>query len=687
MVGVASLDIRAQHQTAIDDQRHTLTQLSRVLAEDTSRYASVVDLVLRDVQSRIAELGIALPEQFRHDLAGEATFSLLRARVRDLSQASAIALIDATGRMVNSSRAWPPPTLDAHDRDFFQYFATHDDPAPYLGAVERSRVTDALTLFMARRIDGPHGEFLGVVVGALDIAELTGRYQAVLTQSGESITLLRRDGLVLARYPNGDTAVGQRLPPESAWYGVVAAGGGTYSSPGYLGPGPLIVSASPVSGYGMVVDFTIAESAALAGWRHQAIVTAAAALAASIGVVALFGVIAAQFRRLQRAAEALRAGERRIRDFAETGSDWFWEQDADLRFSWISVDSPVRRPEDQSYIGQTHWERAGADPADAAWAAHNADLAARRPFRDFRYHRLGRDGRELHVSISGNPVYDDAGRFIGYRGTGRDVTARMQAQEELREAKEQAEAASRVKSEFLATMTHELRTPLNAIIGFSEILTAGVPGRLNPKQAGYVEHIHEGGELLLRIVNDVLNLAQVDAGTLTLNEDEDVNVNRIADACIALIREQANAAGLRLSLDIEDRMPLLVVDPARLKQILLNLLSNAIKFTDPGGSVTLAIDRAEDGGVAFKVRDTGLGMTAAEIEVALQPFGQVDSSLSRRHNGTGLGLPLARTLAELHGGSLHVDSEKGRGTTMTVALPPSRVLADLDVSMMIAHAT
>ena len=142
----------------------------------------------------------------------------------------------------------------------------------------------------------------------------------------------------------------------------------------------------------------------------------------------------------------MRAGERRVRDLAETGSDWFWEQDADLRFIWISADSPVRRPEDQSYIGQTRWDRAGADPTDPHWAAHKADLETRRPFRDFRYHRLNRDGRELHVSISGNPVYDDACRFIGYRGTGRDVTARMQAQEELREAKEQAEAASRMKT-------------------------------------------------------------------------------------------------------------------------------------------------------------------------------------------------------------------------------------------------
>jgi PAS domain-containing protein len=358
-IGVASLDIHAQYQTAINDQRHTLTQLSRVLAEDTSRYTRVVDLVLRDVQSRIAELGILTPEQFRHDLANEAIYRLLSTRVRDLPQASAIALIDATGRMVNVSRAWPPPALDAHDRDFFQYFAAHDDTTPYLGAVARSRVSDAQTLFMARRIDGPQGEFLGVVVAALDVADLTGRYQAVLTQSGESITLLRRDGLVLA------------------------------------------------------------QSVALAEWRHQAIVTTAAVLAGVVGIASLFIVLTAQFRRLQRATEALRTGERRIRDFAETGSDWFWEQDADLRFAWISRESPIVRPQDHSYIGHLRWDRAGADLTDPPWAAHKADLEARRPFRDFRYQRLGNDGRVHHISISGNPIYDDDGRFAGYRGTGR----------------------------------------------------------------------------------------------------------------------------------------------------------------------------------------------------------------------------------------------------------------------------
>jgi signal transduction histidine kinase len=251
----------------------------------------------------------------------------------------------------------------------------------------------------------------------------------------------------------------------------------------------------------------------------------------------------------------------------------------------------------------------------------------------------------------------------------------------LTESTERAEAANEAKSLFLANMSHELRTPLNAIIGFSEMLTAGIAGKLNPKQQGYVANIREGGGFLLRVINDVLDLAQVDAGKLQLHEEKDVDLGRTAAACIALVEEQAIVGGLRLSLEIKDRMPRVIADSTRLSQILLNLLSNAVKFTDPGGSVTLAIRHAETGGVVLEVRDTGPGMTAAGIEVALQPFGQVDGGLAR-HNGTGLGLPLARELAELHGGSLHVDSEKGHGTTVTVTLPAARVLARTALSVV-----
>jgi signal transduction histidine kinase len=234
-------------------------------------------------------------------------------------------------------------------------------------------------------------------------------------------------------------------------------------------------------------------------------------------------------------------------------------------------------------------------------------------------------------------------------------------------------------------MSHELRTPLNAIIGFSEMLAAGISGRLNSRQKGYVENIHEGGGLLLRVINDLLDLAQIDAGKLKLRDEEGVELGRIANACFALVREQANAGGISLALEIEERMPLLVADPTRLTQILLNLLSNAVKFTDPGGTVTLAIRRAKDGGVALEIRDTGQGMTASEIEIALQPFGQVDSRLSRQHNATGLGLPLARSLAEQHGGSLDIASEKGCGTTATVTIPAARILSDKAPSRVVGE--
>jgi len=634
-----------------------------------------VDLVLRDVRSRIAERDILTPEQFRHDLASETIYDLLRTRVRDLSQASAIGLIDATGRMVNFSRAWPPPALDAHDRDFFQYFAAHDDPAPYLGAVERGRISDVLVLFVARRIDGPHGEFLGVIVGVLDIADLTGRYQAVLTQAGESITLLRRDGLVLARYPNGDAAVGRRLPPESAWYAAVAAGGGTFWSPGYLGPGgPLLVAASPVSDYGMVVDVTIAQSVALAEWRHRATVTAAAVLAGSIGIASLFGVITAQFRRLQRAAEALRAGERRLRDFAETASDWFWEQDADLRFTWVSADSPIRHPEDRSYLGQTRWERAGADPTAPPWATHKADLEARRPFRDFRYHRLGRDGPVHHVSISGNPVYDDAGRFIGYRGTGRDVTARMQAQAELREAKDQAEAASRAKSEFLATMTHELRTPLNVIIGFSELIRDQPSAGAGDQNVEYAKEINASGRRLLGVINDVLDMSRIEAGRYDL-ADQSVDLADMLRSGCAALTQHAEEGQVRLVCDVGERGPVVRADQRAVRQVVLNVLANAVKFTLADGSVTASIEAPDDGSLAVVVTDTGIGMDEEVVRHLFEPFQQADRSITRRFGGTGLGLAISRRLMDLHDGTLKVDTAPGRGTTVRITFPRERVLA------------
>jgi signal transduction histidine kinase len=221
-------------------------------------------------------------------------------------------------------------------------------------------------------------------------------------------------------------------------------------------------------------------------------------------------------------------------------------------------------------------------------------------------------------------------------------------------------------------MSHELRTPLNAIIGFSDMLAMGLTGELHAQQLEYARIINQSGQHLLEIVNDLLDLAKIDAGKFPLEADE-TEPCQLANACFEIVREAAQAKAVQLSLECEAGLPVVVADERRLKQVLLNLLTNSIKFTGSGGSVVLSVRRTEDRGLVFEVRDTGIGMTPEEITIALQPFGQLDTGFDRRHDGTGLGLPLARSLVELHGGSLRIDSEKGRGTTVAVLLSAARI--------------
>jgi PAS domain S-box-containing protein len=396
-------------------------------------------------------------------------------------------------------------------------------------------------------------------------------------------------------------------------------------------------------------------------------------------VIRAIGDAAGSLRRrseaYKKAEAARRDGEARLRDFAETGSDWYWETDQDHRFTYLS--DHIRRfgQDPNSRLGRTRWDLAADAGEQEKWRIHLAALERHEPFREFIYARKIEAQPEHTVSVSGKPIFDASGRFCGYRGTARDITEQVRGERMLREAKAEAEAASLAKSGFLANMSHELRTPLNAILGFSEMLERGTAGSLDQRQREYVGYIRQSGAHLLDIINEILDLAKIDAGKFELDEEGGVDARAIADCCLALVGERATAGGLTLSTQIEIGLPRLVADETRLKQILLNLLGNAVKFTEPGGIVVLAVRRAADGGVEFDVADTGLGMTPAEIEIATEPFGQVDGGLARQREGTGLGLPLARRLTELHGGSFIIDSEKGQGTKVIVRLPASRSMA------------
>jgi signal transduction histidine kinase len=252
-----------------------------------------------------------------------------------------------------------------------------------------------------------------------------------------------------------------------------------------------------------------------------------------------------------------------------------------------------------------------------------------------------------------------------------EIAERRRAEINLRSAKEQAEVANRAKSEFLAMVSHELKTPLNAIIGFSDILSNQTLGPIGkPQYLEYAADIRDSGHYLLKIINDILDLSRIESGNLTLIEEE-VDLVSVVQSAVRLIRPRAEVAGLIVETAFAGSLVCISADARAMKQILVNLLSNAVKFTPKGGqvSVTVAI---EAGCPTITVVDTGIGIPAKDLSRVCEPFVQVDTSLARRFEGTGLGLTLTKRLVELHGGELILRSTVGRGTTIIIRLPEER---------------
>jgi len=536
---------------------------------------------------------------------------------------------------------------------------------------------------------------------------------------------------------------------------------------------------------------------------------AVAAMLTAALLIVVVSHLAATLTRIGRQRAEARETRQRLADVVELAADWVWETDADNRFVYFSerFEKVTGLPRDL-FLGQNRETLAQCDGFVASeWREHLETLRARVPFHGFRYSYVSEDGRRHVFQINGKPIFDRRNRFVGYRGTGTDltetVTARAEAdaaeahardvldsaldpffsidldgilvdwnraaeqtfgwlraellgrpatafivpgseldanrsmmaqlragdawflntrvrttarrrdatvfpcelaitetwtargrtfnafmrditdreahQSAMEQARYEAEVASKSKSEFLAAMSHELRTPLNAVIGFSDLLVS-CPNLPEQQRLEYLRDIRNSGNHLLELINDVLDLSKIEAGRLDLSE-EPVELPSLANACTRLLGERAQSALLDLRCAVADDLPPVVADKTRIKQILINLLSNAIKFTEPGGTVTLAASLDADGGMRLGVADTGVGMAPEELSRAFEPFAQLDNVYSRRkQQGTGLGLALVRTLIELHGGTLEVDTAPGVGTTATCVLPAQRVMLDPDVA-------
>jgi len=678
LLGLAAWQKRAQ---TVAEAVRTTQNLARTIEEHALRSFHEADVML----SGLVDL---FEEQSRHgplDVGRMQT--ALRAHAQLSGQYRNLAVIDAAGnRLIGGTSGVGP--LDVSDRDYFT--ALRDEPEIdfYVSRPFFSRVANAWSLGFSRRLHRPDGGFDGVVVAIMDLNWLQSFYGALDVGQYGNITLWDATAShVLARYPANAKLLGQSFDVGPLFEQV--RGGqdaGTFQSVSPLDGIERVVSYRRVAGMPFVVSVALAEEDVLTNWRDDLWWYGGVAALGAAVLLLMTGGLLRQLRRQQAFVAALRGSEAataeanrhlqrseaRFRDYAETASDWYWETDSEHRFSYVS-DRIRAFLDPQHMIGRRRTDIAldqGDDPEK--WREHLALLDRHEAFSDFVYrYDARREGR--YCCLSGKPLFDESGRFLGYRGTTRDVTEIIRSQERLRDALLEAEAANRAKSEFLAGMSHELRTPLNAIIGFSDILRSGMAGAVSAKVREYAEDINQSGQHLLKMINDILEISRIEAGALGLNEAP-TDIREAIALCARLIGPRAAEGGLRLATVLRDDLPPLFIDETRLKQILLNLLSNAVKFTRPGGSVTVEAGPREDGAMVIAIRDSGIGMTAAELDIAMQPFRQVDSSLARRAEGTGLGLPLTKAFVELHGGALELDSTPGAGTTARVIFPRERVL-------------
>jgi len=657
VVGAVTLSLINQHLRFIAAAKLATEKQASVLAEYAGRTLGGVDLIMRGAAETLERMPNPTPAQAAAALAPLVT------TLATMSQVRGFVVVDASGALIVD---WPAPRPWQKATIGRLLDVQRGTPlnSPYIAKMAVS--SDKRAILLSRRLERPDGTFEGAIVVAVDLADL-GRLYGSFAGRGGALALLGDSGEILVHGPPDDTLLAaeasrsvlmREADAETITIDIGRAQGDR-----------TILSYRRVPGLPLTAVSALDRSHALAEWN---VVLRNHASTVGVVVLTLLGLtllLLRQMARRQRVDDRLRAA-------IAAGMDAFFilrnVRDEAGRLVDFVIEELNARGERLLLLPR---ERAvGARVSDVLSVEHPARFMA-------KLHAVAESGRpmEQEFTVSHGPKgpvhmhHQIVPLRDGVAITTRNVTRQKRAEAELRAAKDAAESANRAKSDFLANMSHELRTPLNAIIGFSESMLLGHFGPIAHRQHGYIKSIHDAGGHLLGVINDVLDLSKIEAGKAELTEDE-FDLEAGLDAVVALVQIKASEKSLTLDTSGVAGPVRLRGDALKLKQILLNLLSNAVKFTQTGGAVTVAAERRADGGLAITVADTGIGIAEADIAMALTPFGQVEQPYVRSQGGTGLGLPLAKSLVEMHEGMLELRSAVGRGTVVTVTLPAHRVI-------------
>jgi signal transduction histidine kinase len=675
------------YRTAVGKAESASRNLASLLDEHAAHNLDNVDQRLRLV------FDLATGD-FISRRGAEAFTRVMNRMADDSGLVRGFAVTDDQGKLIYG-RAGNQPVAD------LDAFMAQRDPAQtglFIGLPTRMAESDGWQLPVSRGFRDADGRLLGVAVAYLDLAAFDRFYARLDLGAGGAVAVARADGRLLWRHPVIDLAnpPPYQAPPVRADTSAPRQDGNYHA-------------ASPVDGkdriIGYVVDpklpitvfVAIDDSAALADWRHETIVTVLVASGLVLCLILLGGRLQREmtersrdFADLERQTAALAVNtmqldmarnfaeeaEERLRDALDALTEGFLLWDSEDRLVLCNDAAHVLDPDPGSQIefGQSFTEllddrlERGLIPAA---------VGREEEYRTARIDAHLNPGQPIEFETNLGSIL----RIVERRTTDggivtlrSDVTAQRHLERALIEARQEAEAGSRTKSEFLASMSHELRTPLNAVIGFSELIHGemlGTDAAAHRRYREYAGNIRDSGSHLLGLINDILDFSKTEAGEMQLVQDP-VDLGELVDSAVRMLKPRAERAGIALAGQVPSNLPSVLGDGMRLRQVLLNLLSNAIKYTPEFGRVSVTVE-ASGSSVLLKVSDTGIGIAPENMSIVLEPFRQIDNDLNRRNPGTGLGLPLTKRLVELHQGVLELESIVGHGTTALVRLPANEM--------------